>query len=234
MDDLAMWPEVLFIIGAYILGSLPLVYTLGRLRGVNLHTAGTGNVGGGNLWRTAGPLAGAMGGVGDIAKGIITVAGGIWLGFPPLLVGLGGMAAIAGQSWPIFLKFRGGRGNGTALGVALAWIPGELFIAIIPLLVATLHFGLTHLFNPTIPLRQRLKFMRSPSRSIPLGMFLTFALLPILAWRFGEAPPVPQMLVAMFCLIVLRRLTVGLRRLRWGWGMGRILLSRFFFDRGPR
>ena len=234
MDNPAVWRELLFIAGAYILGSLPLVYTLGRLKGVNLHTAGTGNVGGGNLWRTAGPLAGAVGGVGDIAKGVITVASGVWLGFPPLVVGLGGLAVIAGQSWPIFLKFRGGRGNGTALGVALAWVPGELFIAIIPVLLATMHFGLTHLFNSAVPLRQRLKFMRNPSRSIPLGMFLTFALLPVLALHSGEAPPVPQILVAMFCLMVLRRLTVGLGRLHWGWGMGRILLGRFFFDRGPR
>jgi glycerol-3-phosphate acyltransferase PlsY len=228
-----MWGELLFLAGAYVLGALPLVYALGRLKGVDLRLAGTRNVGGGNLWRMGGPLVGAGGGLGDVAKGVIAIAGGIWLDFSPLVVGLGGLATVAGQSWSVFLRFGGGRGNSTALGVALAWIPGELLVALIPLLVAILVWGLPHLFNPSIPLGRRLLFIRGPSRSIPLGMFLTFALLPLVAWRWGEVPAVTQALVAIFCLILLRRLTAGVRDdLRLGQGVGRILLNRFFFDRG--
>ena len=108
------------ILGAYLLASVPASYLVAKWsRGIDLRQYGTGQVGAGNLWRMTSWRLGLPVGIFDLSKGLVMV----WVA---QLVGLGiaeqvtvGLAAIIGHNWPIFLRFNGGRGIGTSLGVIL-------------------------------------------------------------------------------------------------------------------
>lgn len=115
----------------YLCGSLPSGLWLGRaLRGVDVRTLGSGNLGATNVYRSLGPGIGIATLVLDIAKGALPVwlLPGSALGahFPggPEWCGLAvGLAAIAGHMWSVFARFRGGKGVATAAGVLLAISP---------------------------------------------------------------------------------------------------------------
>lgn len=119
----------LSIILSYLLGSVPTSYIMGRVwKGIDLREHGSGNVGAANTFRVLGPIPGIIVFLGDALKGWVAVY------FISLLVPgetfasawakiFCGMAAICGHNWTIFLKFKGGRGVATSIGVffALAW-----------------------------------------------------------------------------------------------------------------
>ncbi|MQC26689.1 MAG: glycerol-3-phosphate acyltransferase [Chloroflexi bacterium] len=107
---------------AYLLGSIPFAYLIAsRVKGIDLRTVGSRNVGGRNLTRNLGIGWGFLGSGLDVAKGAaaMAVASGLGIEFP--LAYFAGMAAVAGHNWPIWLNFRGGKGLATALG-ALLWV----------------------------------------------------------------------------------------------------------------
>ena len=116
------WP--LLVVAAYFLGSIPFAQVLGRLKGVDLRVAGTGNVGAGNLTKTAGIAWGLTAGVLDGLKGLIPVLIAKEMGLGPGAAGLAGLAAVIGHNWSIFLGFTGGKGIATGLGSVLAFTPG--------------------------------------------------------------------------------------------------------------
>jgi glycerol-3-phosphate acyltransferase PlsY len=122
------------VVMAYLVGSFPAGYLLGRLWGVNVLKHGSGRTGGTNVLRSAGPLAAVITGALDVLKGAVAV----WLaaqvtGSPPVEV-LAGAAAILGHNHSLFLSFRGGAGVGTSLG-ALAAIYWPAALALIVLLL---------------------------------------------------------------------------------------------------
>lgn len=129
-----MITALVLILAAYLLGSLSGSLLLGRLRGVDIRTQGSGNAGGTNALRTQGWRF-ALGTVAiDIGKGALAA----WLarrfagdaGVAYLAV----LAAVAGHVWPVFHGFRGGKGAGTLVGGLLVlWPP-----AILPLLTVWL------------------------------------------------------------------------------------------------
>ena len=141
---------VVQLLVAYLLGSLSGSLLLGRLRGVDIRTLGSGNAGGTNALRTQG-WAFALGTVlVDVGKGALAVAIARWLapladprGAWTLLVVI---AAMAGHVWPLFHGFRGGKGAATLVGgLLLAWP-----VALVPVLsiwlvvlVATGYVGLS-------------------------------------------------------------------------------------------
>jgi glycerol-3-phosphate acyltransferase PlsY len=116
------------LLGAYALGSLSGSLLLGRLRGVDIRTQGSGNAGGTNAFRTQGAWF-ALGTVAvDIAKGVLAAWAGLALAPEAgALAGdaLGhacGLAAVIGHVWPVWHGFRGGKGAGTAVGaLAVLW-----------------------------------------------------------------------------------------------------------------
>ena len=131
---------------AYLLGSVSGSLWLGRLRGVDIRTQGSGNAGGTNALRTQGWKF-ALGTVLiDIGKGAL--AAWLALRFSPLpwLPWLAILAAVAGHVWPVFHGFRGGKGAGTLVGgVLVAW-PFALLPVIgvwLLTLVATGYVGLS-------------------------------------------------------------------------------------------
>jgi glycerol-3-phosphate acyltransferase PlsY len=107
---------------AYLLGSISGSLWLGKLRGVDIRTQGSGNAGGTNAFRTQG-WAFALGTVLiDIGKGAAAVALMRWAGGDVLLQMLGALLAVAGHVWPVFHGFRGGKGAATLVGgLALLW-----------------------------------------------------------------------------------------------------------------
>jgi len=118
------------LVVAYLAGSIPTSYLAGRLAGVDLRRLGSGNLGGTNVYRVLGWKAAVPVVAVDIAKGLVPT----WL-FPSwdgsALTGLAlayGLCAIAGHIWPVFLKFRGGKGVATSGGVLLALAPVALLV----------------------------------------------------------------------------------------------------------
>ncbi|MEW6048311.1 MAG: glycerol-3-phosphate 1-O-acyltransferase PlsY [Bacillota bacterium] len=101
---------------AYLLGSIPVGYLVSRrLGGLDIRRYGSGNVGATNVTRVLGSRLGALVLAGDVAKGALAT----WIGLR--LVGLegavaGGLLAVVGHAWPVFLRFSGGKSVATGLG----------------------------------------------------------------------------------------------------------------------
>jgi acyl phosphate:glycerol-3-phosphate acyltransferase len=93
--------------GAYLYGSLPVVYLLGRQRNVDLHQVGSGNVGSANLWAAGSRARGALGWIADASKGLLPIAMARRLGCDERTAELAGVCGVAGQCWPVFLRFNG-------------------------------------------------------------------------------------------------------------------------------
>lgn len=118
----------LFIIAAYLLGSLSFALVTSRLFGLDdPRTYGSGNPGATNVLRTGNKLAAGLTLLGDAAKGWIAVFLASWLA-APFNISTQGMAAVAiavfiGHLFPVFAKFQGGKGVATGLGVLLGINP---------------------------------------------------------------------------------------------------------------
>jgi hypothetical protein len=221
------------------MGSLPLTYIIGQLKGVNLKKSGTKNVGGANLFQTVSRRWGVIAAIADAFKGIVIIFVARGLNFEPDIVVASGVVVIVGQCFPIFLKFSGGRGNSVALGVAVVLAPLELFLSLISPAIGFVAGGTPNLLNRSLPLKERLKFnMPHQSKGIPFGMLVLFFVLPLLSWwdfgRGGQPVGIILAFSVIFILIVLRRLTAGLREdLKKFPDKKKLLLYRFLFDRSP-
>jgi glycerol-3-phosphate acyltransferase PlsY len=122
-------PKILFIIAAYLLGSVPTGLLLGKALGVDIRNSGSGNIGATNVYRTLGRKVGVITLLGDCLKGLIPVLAARWLGFPDIWVAAAGLAAFLGHVYTVFLCFKGGKGVATALGVFLGTSPLAVLIA---------------------------------------------------------------------------------------------------------
>lgn len=120
-SPIVYWP--LLLLGAYVLGSVAFSQVVGRLNGVDLRHAGTGNVGAGNLRKTVGFWWAITAGVLDGLKGLVPVWLCLRVGFGPGAAGLVGVAAVIGHNWSVFMRGRSGRGLATAFGLILAIHP---------------------------------------------------------------------------------------------------------------
>jgi len=115
---------------SYLLGAIPFGYLIGRARGVDVRSAGSGNIGATNVFRVVGKPWGVLTFLADMLKGFAAVcflprwaeqhlAGGATDGLRLLCA----CCAVAGHNWPVFLRFRGGKGVATGAGalLGLAW-----------------------------------------------------------------------------------------------------------------
>jgi glycerol-3-phosphate acyltransferase PlsY len=114
---------LLWIAGAYLLGSIPTGLLLGKLYGIDVRSEGSGNIGATNLYRTVGRKVGIITLACDCLKGFLPVMLAWQLGLGEPLQAWIGLAAFCGHVFPIFLLFKGGKGVATALGVYLALAP---------------------------------------------------------------------------------------------------------------
>ncbi|OGN90564.1 MAG: hypothetical protein A2Z70_03805 [Chloroflexi bacterium RBG_13_48_17] len=117
------------IVIAYLLGSIPFAYIIGKLSGFDVRKVGDRNVGTFNVFRHAGLGAGIATLVADVGKGALAIVVAKLLSAQELVVFGAGVAAVIGHNWPVFLHFRGGRGLAVVIGVLLALLPIEMLIA---------------------------------------------------------------------------------------------------------
>jgi glycerol-3-phosphate acyltransferase PlsY len=123
-------PLAALILG-YLLGSIPFGLLLARIGGAgDLREIGSGNIGATNVLRTGRKGLAALTLLLDVAKGALAVAVARWIGADYALIG--GMAAFIGHCYPVWLRFRGGKGVATLLGIALAlsWPVGLVYAGV--------------------------------------------------------------------------------------------------------
>ena len=130
------------IIVGYFAGSIPFSFIVARARGVDLRTVGSGNVGGSNVWRNVGFGPFLLAASGDLLKGTLPTFAAMQLGLPPLSVVLVALAAILGHTYPVWLKFKGGKAVATSGGIILALSPLLLLIALV---IWAITFGISRM-----------------------------------------------------------------------------------------
>ncbi len=127
----------LWIVAAYIVGSVPFGYLIGLMRGVDVRTVGSKNIGATNVYRVVGHGWGFLAFFCDFAKGfaptMLSIAyasrhadGGAMIANLPVCVGL---ACVVGHTLTVFMRFRGGKGVATAFGMFLALAPWPTLLA---------------------------------------------------------------------------------------------------------
>jgi glycerol-3-phosphate acyltransferase PlsY len=183
----------LFVASAlgYLLGSIPIAYLLVRWRfGLDIRDVGSGNVGALNGYEVSrSRLVGVAVLAGDMLKGVIAVLLGRALETEGFVTGaVAGTAAVIGHSFPVWLRFRGGRGLATAAGVMLAIAP-----VVVPVWMAfwLLGFGVTRSVNPANALASLL-------------LLLGFLLVPaeVMTMYLPGAVPVPGLRVVGAAMLV--------------------------------
>lgn len=119
-----------FPIVSYLIGAIPFGLLIGKMHGIDIRKAGSGNIGATNVTRSVGKTAGKICFLLDFVKGAIPAIAAQFA-YPELpLLALGcGAAAILGHIFPVYLQFKGGKGVSTAAGVAVALAPLPLLCA---------------------------------------------------------------------------------------------------------
>ena len=232
-----MWAEVGYILGAYLLGSLPVLYIIGRLKGFDLRGEDM-HLG---LWRKVGYVEGATGIIWDIGKGaLLPLVALLWLDLGVTVASLSALAVLIGMMWPVFLRFEGEKGNSTGTGAAGGLLLGvhaplALGLFLIPIGAGGLTRAALSLRKPDASLGERFRFS-GQSVVMPLGMITGFALLPILSWLLHSQDMIlTWVFLGMFVLIVIKRLTAGLSEdLKSDGDKKSILLNRLLYDRSYR
>ena len=121
--------DIIAVVWGYLAGSLPLSYLLARRHGVDLRLAGSGNVGAANVLRTSGVTSAVLAIVLDVAKGTVAVLVAMRFVDGRTTAVAAGLAAIIGHLYPVWLRFRGGKGVATSAGVFLVFEPLAVAIA---------------------------------------------------------------------------------------------------------
>lgn len=127
VNKIVFVPLALALVAAYVVGSIDFAVIIGRMHGVDIHEVGSGNPGTSNVLRTLGKGPAIMVLLGDTLKGVIGAAMG-WVASGdanPLgpWVFAAGLAAVIGHCYPVFHKFRGGKGVATGFGVLIFTMP---------------------------------------------------------------------------------------------------------------
>jgi glycerol-3-phosphate acyltransferase PlsY len=185
---------------SYLLGSIPFGYLLVRIfRGEDVRLAGSGNIGATNVSRKS-PALGVMTLLLDALKG----AAAVWLaifvcsrisaskGFSFSVMSLAALFAVLGHIFPVWLKFRGGKGVATGLGSFAMIAPKSVFAAVGVFLAVVLLF-----------------------RYVSLGSIAAVALFPLLVWlvhEYGDAP-MAMGLISLASLVIVAKHHENIRRL---------------------
>jgi glycerol-3-phosphate acyltransferase PlsY len=153
---------------AYLLGSIPFGFIAGLIAGVDVREHGSGNIGATNTLRVLGKKYGYAVFVADTLKGFLAVRIALWLAqFDPAtsyFIGiLAALFVVLGHSFPVWLRFRGGKGVAAAAGACLGLLPVATFIAVIVWLAIFFLF-----------------------RFVSLASIVAAIALPISAWLLGN------------------------------------------------
>jgi len=234
-----MLASIALISSAYFFGSLPFMVALARASGLDvsrekdLHLA---------LWRKVGLAAGLSGVFVSFGKGVIPILIGFGFRLPVIVVALSGVAAVSGEMWPVFHNFNGEKGNAAGLAavitLALAYGVYPVLLFLIPMVIgAAMRFFFT-IFSSKESFGERIRFRESTNPivlGLPVGMIIGFAMAPLASWCSGQPAEITLCLAILFGIILVRRLTAGLRAdLKIAHSVTRVLINRLFFDRSAR
>ncbi len=123
--------DLALILGSYLLGAIPFSYLIVRWRlGEDVRRLGSGNAGATNVLRTTGVMSGVSTLVLDVFKGALAVGIADLRGAPSAVVAICGLAAVFGHIFPVYLKFRGGKGVATAAGALGLLSPFPTLVAV--------------------------------------------------------------------------------------------------------
>ncbi|MGD0073898.1 MAG: glycerol-3-phosphate 1-O-acyltransferase PlsY [Candidatus Binataceae bacterium] len=174
----------LLIVVAYLFGSIPVGVIVGRARGFDPRKVGSGNVGMTNVARSGGVGAAAITFVGDILKGFVPVMIARAAGLDTAGLAMVGFAALLGAVFSIFLRFEGGRGVSTSLGVWLGLGPSPLLVAIAVFAVAFAARRIMSLasISAAITLPIAVALMSYPGQYVALAA----AMSALVLWRHRE------------------------------------------------
>ena len=207
----------LLTVGAYLFGSVPAAYLAARwLRGIDIRQHGDGNVGATNLMRLTSKRIAIPVVIFDLGKGALMVWIAQLLGLDITQQVVVGIAAVIGHNWPVFLRFNGGRGIFTSLGVIAILVP---WIGLIILVIA---YGL------------------APFHQLSVGVFLAVIFAPTAAWFLSQPLGVSDRLplalgfLAIFLIAAIRRLTAPRTVFTDSVSRGQLLVNRLLFDRDIR
>ncbi len=129
--DATIYIAAIAIIISYLIGSFPAAYLMGRFRkGIDIRKVGTRNMGAMNVIYNVGMAEGILVLFIDAIKGAAAVFLARWLGTPLEIQLAAGAVAVIGHGFPVFLKFRGGRGGATVVGVVAFLMPWVLVIGL--------------------------------------------------------------------------------------------------------
>lgn len=182
--DLDASPGVLAAcaIGAYLVGSIPVAFLIGRfVARVDVRTAGEGNVGARNVHHVVGGHWGTVAFLGDAAKGAIVTAAVLRSELAVLAVA--GTAVFVGHGWPVWLRFAGGKGLSTVGGFVTVLAPASAFAGG---LAAAAAWKATHRFLPTTV----------------VTIVTTIVVSPVLGVRTG----IVALVIGLFCLTGVKRI----------------------------
>jgi glycerol-3-phosphate acyltransferase PlsY len=204
-------------LGAYLLGSVPAAYLAGRWsRGIDIRQHGDGNVGATNLMRSTSKLIAIPVLIFDVGKGALMVWAAQPLGLDITQQVAVGLATIIGHNWPVFLRFNGGRGIFTSLGV---------------ISILALWIGLIILF---------IAYSLAPFQQLAVGVLLAVIFAPAASWFLNQPLGVTDKLpltlgfLAIFLVVVIRRLTARRTIFTASVTRGHLLVNRLLFDRDIR
>jgi len=199
---------------------MPTAYLVAKWRrGIDIRQYGSGNVGAANVLAVVSKRWSIVVTIFDVGKGALMV----WLA---QLLELGaaqqvtvGIAAIIGRNWPVFLRFQGGRGILTTLGVITMLSP---------------RLGLIALVFPYL--------FFAPFRQLSLGVTLALIILPILSWflsqplgiGIGERLPITLGFSAILLIVIFRRLSAPRSPISASVSTGELIINRMLFDRDIR
>ncbi|ACZ62590.1 glycerol-3-phosphate acyltransferase [Dehalococcoides mccartyi] len=208
---------IIMAIAGYLVGAIPMAYLLSRWRrGIDIRRYGSGNVGASNVITTAGKRLGLAVFVFDVSKGAVMILMAGFFGLALWQQIIVGLFTIAGHNWPIFLRFNGGRGIATSLGVALVMAPVPALIA----LGTAIAFGF---FKKMAP-----------------GVFLGVGALPFMSGYFYEFFGVREYqtitwgFIGIFFIMIARRLMAPDSEYSHTVSKAELVFNRIFLDRDIR
>jgi glycerol-3-phosphate acyltransferase PlsY len=171
------------LLAAYLVGAVPVGFLVARAFGIgDIRRHGSGNIGMTNVLRTVGRLPALLTLVGDVAKGFLAVAAGHALsGGDPAVTAGAAVAAVVGNCWSVFLRFRGGKGVATGLGALLNLVPWAVLPATIVWVAVTI-----------------------TSRYVSLGSLMSVLCVPVGALLLGRPLATVAACAAIAAVIVLR------------------------------
>ena len=126
-----MWTEISALcLISYLVGSIPFGVVLARAQRVDIRKQGSGNIGATNVARVLGKKSGLLTLAGDVSKGLLVVFGAGQIYDKPLMIALAGLMVFLGHLYSVFLKFQGGKGVATSLGLFSYIMPWATLCAV--------------------------------------------------------------------------------------------------------